>query len=657
MKELTLTLDNVTYAFPVVPGESGKLCSIKTRDWEPSDGQIYWRVALHPWGAGLSRNRISPTIGLDGRLRSGQGLTYAKANADASHPEFLTAPPKYRDLGTDISVTYFNTAAQLAFGGNYFGGNVFMGAAASASNITKAFRNFNGKAYFAGGQYLYSVDASLNFNTVNDFGAGKTIYDIEVFNNELVIAMGESEKLWTMSTSETFTQASDNTFAIGLGRVGDKLWRAHDVNQVSNCITAPRTLSSWVPADPNEYTVGDTTWSITDILDVGGAPAVIKPDGVYFPDDQSEFHNQTPQLADYPHPDNGKGAFMAWGVLLVPSASGLLQVTYGNSTPVGPELSGRPDFRFWVRAGVEWNGAVYLVCEDAATSSPTFICKMLPYPGVRGPYTYHEWLRFSEVEENHVILVYTTPENPVMLTANGNGLHYWKMGRGSGPDIDDSNYEFSTVYELETGEFVASEDRAVVANLVGVKIVAKQPAQGTIQISFDLDRSNQWTPMYTGQHNSGVAAIADSGVFSKTVYAPPNTKGHLPNIKINGTLPNSTFGTNRAEIYEVWAFGSAHPESIELIELGILNDRGARVSGSRQPRNTNTLDLLYQLKDYTFEAKVPGYSERTPVYLRIVGIEDTNLEMLREGDNDIPVSVTKVTFARVIFEDIDGRQQ
>ena len=655
MKELTLTNGNETYSFVIAPNDAGKLVTIATKSWEPDDGQIYWRVALHPWSAGLSRNRITPTIGLDGRLRAAQGLTYAKANADASYPEFLTAPPKFNDLGSPITINYYNTASQLTFGGTYYGGRTYAGAGSVSSDINRAYRNFNGKAYFAGGQYLYSVDASMNFATVKDFGAGKVVYDIEVFNNELVIAMGESEKIWTMDIDETFPQASDNTFAIALGRVGENLWRGHDTNQISNCITAPLTLSSWVPADPNEYVAGDETWSITDILDVGGAAAVVRPDGVFFPDDQSVFHNQTPQLADYPHPDNGKGAFMAWGVLFVPSASGLLQVTYGNSTPVGPELSGRPDFRFWVRAGVEWNGAVYLVCEDVAAESPSFICKMLPQSGARGPYTYHEYLRFSNVEENHVLLVYTTPTNPVMITSNSSGLHYWKMGRGSGPDIDDSNYEFGTVYELETGEFIASEDRAVIVDLVGVKVIAKQPADGTIQISYDLDRSGQWTPMYTGQHNDGVAAIADSGVFSRTVFAPPNTKGHLPNIRINGTLPNNTLGTDRPEIYEVWAFGSAHPESIEIIELGIVNDRGARVSGSHQPRVSNTLDLLHDLQDLTLQARIPGYSERKPVYVRILGIEDISVDWLREGERDIPVSVTKVTFARVLFEDIDGR--
>ena len=153
---------------------------------------------------------------------------------------------------------------------------------------------------------MITVDRSGVTTVDKDFGSGNAGVTMAVFNNQLIVGMGESVKIWQRDTSAVWTQATDSTFAIALGVVGNKLWRAESINKLSNCITAPQTLASWTPASPNQYAVGDTTYGVHTIIDYGGVPWVLKDDGAYAPDTNSQFFNQAPQMANWPHSDNGK---------------------------------------------------------------------------------------------------------------------------------------------------------------------------------------------------------------------------------------------------------------------------------------------------------------------------------------------------------------
>lgn len=655
-QELTVIDEDDEYGFAIAPGEDGgKLFTVQNQLIESFDKTKQWRTAIHPWQAGLSANRISPAVTFSGDLRNRPAMVYAKANGDASNPNYFTAPPKYNVLGSNITTLFYNTAAQLAYGGFAYGTFTYIGAASSSSDITKVIRNFNGKAYFGGGQYLYSLDASYTLSTVKDFGAGKIVHDIERFGNELIIAMGESDKIWTMTTGEIFTQASDNVYAIALGTVDDQLWRAASINQVSNCISSPRTLSSWVPADDEEYRVGDSTYPITDLLEYGGVIVAIKPDGVYFPDAESAFHNQTPQLADYPHTDNGRGAFRGWGYLWIPSVSGLLRVTVGESISVGPELSGRPDFRFAVRAGIEWNGDIYLVCTDEADIEPTFICKMMKdHEGIaQGPYIYHEWLRFDNADPSYMITVFTTPTNPTMIAGHGSGIHYWLMGRGSGISVDDANYEFGTEYELDSGDFIATEDRGMKVSLTSVKIIGRQPENATLRVQYAMDGEPTFHDFLDSYEGGGTNLITESGFFNRTLYAPTDVYGNVLRIKITGTLPPGTLSPNRPEIYEIWAFGNVLTEETDIVTVGIYADQNYRIRGLRQRIENTVYDLfrLWSSQQKMLTLRIPGYDPLHTARFVVIDVNESSVNMLKSGNQQIPSNVVKVVLRRVYFED------
>lgn len=383
--EITDPVASTTKTFEVYRSGDGQArgVNIAPKEWEIGDPVAYWKMPLYPFDGGLREDRLpqSAVIGTE----YNRARTYAKANIDASNEGLLVPPPQTSTLS-------------------------FPNGAISTKQ-----KSFDQKQFHLCGRYMITVDSSGTVAVDKDFGSGKEALDMEVFNNELIVAMGESEKIWKRDSSDTWTQASDNTYAIALGVVGNKLWRAETTNKLSNCITTPLTLTSWTPASPNQYSAGDSTYSVLRIIEYGGVPAIIKPDGVYFPDPKSEFYNQAPQMEQWPHTNNGKGAFLAQGYLWVPTVIGLLRITFGESLILGPEKTNRPDFRFWTRGGVEWGESIYLLVTDEIGASQSFVCKVMKneHGYSDHPYIWHEWCRLGSVDKGYSIGVNTWPSSGI----------------------------------------------------------------------------------------------------------------------------------------------------------------------------------------------------------------------------------------------------
>ena len=489
--------------FPLMPTDKGGVgFVIEPRPWEPGDPLRRWRIPLHPFIGGLNVDRLN-----------GNPTTYAKGNADATYPGLLLFPPKVYGL----------TGANMA----------------TPVKVVP----FDSKLFLIGGRYVYYFDPTTNTLTEDeDLGSGKSAVDAAVFNNELIIAMGASEKIWKRGTNGTYTQATDNTFAIALGVVGSLLWRAHDTNQVSNCSTTPLTLANWTPADPNEYTVGDTTYAVNQIIDYGGIAWISKGDGVYAPDPQSRFKNQVPQLARTPHTDSGKGMFVAQGSLWVPSSSGLFQIRTGRSRKRGPELTFRPDYRFWVRGGVEYGDFIYLLVTDESAVGSTFICKMTPDTGgVTGrDYIYQEWARLDGTSKGYFIGATTAGTNPELVAGYGaTGVRYIKLGRGGGRDADDANFVVGTSMALETGAMMPGSDLSELSTLVGVDVLCDYSRTNeSLTLAYRWD-SKLGTESYTNlldeaESGSGSAAITATGWAKASRYASANNTGRFLEVQLTG---------------------------------------------------------------------------------------------------------------------------
>ena len=561
--------------FPLMPTDRGGVgLVIEPRPWEPGDPLRRWRIPLHPFIGGLNVDRLN-----------GNPTTYATGTVDATYPNLLLFSP-----------------------------HVYSLTMANGDTPVKDI-DFDNLKFFIGGRYAYYLDPTTNALTEDkDFGASKSAVDAAVFNNELIVAMGESEKIWkrsigvntsgtadaavtttnttladtrlaltvnayigatvtcnaktmvvTSNTATTFTgaswsgggnpgngnawsvagtwtQASDATYAIALGVVGSYLWRAHDTNQVDNCSTTPLTLANWLPADPNEYTVGDSTYAVNRILDYGGIAWVFKGDGVYAPDPQSRFKNQAPQLARTPHADNGKGAFVAQGSLWAPSSSGLFQIRTGRSRKRGPELTFRPNYRFWVRGGVEYGDYIYLLVTDESATGSTFICKMTPDSGgITGrDYIYQEWARLDGTSKGYFIGITTAGTNPELVAGYGaTGVRYIKLGRGGGRDVDDPNYHFDTFLSLETGEMMPGSDLSELSTLVGVDILCDfSRTNDTLTLSYRWD-PKRGTESYTNlldeaESGSGTAAITGTNGWDRVSrYAAANNTGRFLGVQFD----------------------------------------------------------------------------------------------------------------------------
>lgn len=490
--------------FPLVPTDKGGVgFTIEPRPWEPGDPLRRWRIPLHPFIGGLNVDRLGSSP-----------ATYAKANADATYPGQLLFPPKVYSL----TMANGDTPIQAI--------------------------EFNSKTFFIGGRYAYYLDATTNTLTEDkDFGVGKSAACAAVFNGELIVGMGETEKIYKRTTGAVWTQAGDATYAIALGVVGQYLWRAESTNKLSNCSTTPLTLANWTPASPNQYSVGDSTYAVNTIIDYGGIPWAGKGDGMYAPDPQSRFKHQTPQLRRTPHTDNCKGTFVAQGSLWVPSSSGLLQVKTGRSRKGGPEVTFRPDYRFWVRGGVEFGDYIYLLCTDEASSGNTFVCKMTPDThgeGVGHDYIYQEWARLDGISKGYFIGVTTVGANPELVAGYGaTGVRYINLGRGGGRDVDDPKYTYGTSLSLETGPMMPGSDLAELSTLVGVDtFLDYSRTNDSLTVAYRWD-SKLGSESYTNlldeaESGGGTAAITGVGWTKASRYAAANNTGRFLEVKFTG---------------------------------------------------------------------------------------------------------------------------
>lgn len=493
------------WEFPLMPTERGGLgFVIEPRPWEPGDPIRRWRIPLHPFIGGLNVDRLHLNP-----------MTYAKANADATYPGLLFFPPK-----------------------------VFSLTAANASTPVKMVV-FDSKVFIIGGRYVYYLDPATNTLTEDeDLGVGVSAVDAAVFNNELIVACGESTKIFKRTTAGTYTQASDNTYAIALGVVGKELWRAESTNKVSSCTTTPLTLANWTPASPNQYAVGDSTYAVNTIIDYGGIQWVGKGDGMYAPDPQSRFKNQCPQLQRTPHNDNCKASFVAQGSLWVPSSSGLFQIRTGRSRKRGPEVTFRPDFRFWVRGGVEYGDYIYLLVTDEGASSSTFICKMSTdtlNQSLGHEYIYQEWARLDGTSKGYCMAVTTAGTNPELVAGYGaTGVRYIKLGRGGGRDVDDPNWMYGTDMALETGPMMPSSDLSQLSTLVGVDVLCDfSRTNDSLTVAYRWD-SKTGDESYTNllseaESGGGTAAITGTGWSKVSRYASANNTGRFLEVKFTGS--------------------------------------------------------------------------------------------------------------------------
>lgn len=513
--------------------------------------------------------------------------------------------------------------------------------------------NFNSKSWTYSGTLLLSINSSYTLTIEAVLG---TITDLVVFNNELIIGQGASTKIYkaTAATPEVITQATDNTYAIKLVVVGKNLWRSTSNVAVSSCLTTPLTLANW----GTDYTVGDTSWAINILIAYNGTLWVGKQNGFYAPDVNTNFWNQTPQLLQWPDTDNCKGSFVAKGYLWCPSLSGLLRITTGESLIRGPELSNRPAFRFHIHSGVEWSGAIYLLCHDHAAVEQTVIIKMVENTfDNSGEYVYHEWARLGSTTEAGAIGVSIYPTNPSLILGHGTAVKYIKLGRGGGREIDDALYGYGLSWEIETGFISPSKDMSLANGLIGIQIVTDQDSTETIDtIQYKIENGSYVNMLDNQESGGGAMPITDtSGYASVTRYADKTTnQGQFFSFKLAGSMSDAALGTDRPEIREAYAFGYSHLYYIDHIKIPIYAEANAITGlGMRSGDSAGYTAAQFKrwLRDQTtLTFELPDYEESRTTRGRVIAIEDEEVFIEKGTDGiDLEVKVIIVTLARDDF--------
>ncbi len=616
------------YIFGLVNGQNGATgVELRTRAWETQDSALtgmrspmhVWRQQLHPWSGGLGLDRLN-----------NRPVTYAKGNADTSYGELLPPP-----LINAVTVTNGTAPSQLI--------------------------EFNSLVFILGGRYMYYYDPAAGTVTQDkDFGVGKAAVTMAVFNGELIVGMGETEKVWKRTTGAAWAQATDATYAIALGVVDNKLWRAETTNRISVVVTTPLTLANWLPASPNQYYCGDSTWAVHTIIDYGGIPWCMKGDGAYAPDPQTRFKNQVPQMRRTPHANNGKGAFTAQGFLWVPSSSGLFRVRPGESKKRGPEVSQRPDYRFWVRGGVEINEAIYLLVNDEAASSNTAIIKMVrDTTGMTGrDYIYYEWCSLGATTVGYSITASTVGTNPQVIAGFGNDIRWVKLGRGGGRDIDDTNYAFGTATSLETGLNMPDNDLTILTTLVGVDVMLDFSRAGeSLTIAAAMDRlttGGTYTNLLSTQEGGGAENITMTAGYERiTRYAPPNTQGQFLEVKFTGALTSAS-GLTRPSIKEAWAFGYSHPRRTDELTIHVNASSDVQVSGRRSGRSRRTTLQLWrgwQQRGIVLTIKLQDYEQGRTTRVLVRGVDEASISETvgKNRTNSNVFSSLQVTLLRVDY--------
>jgi hypothetical protein len=204
-----------------------------------------------------------------------------------------------------------------------------------SSNIVYGFETFSivfdGHLYTFVGEHVYKDGGTT---AVKDFSSGNNVKDAIVWNNELVVCFGSTKVIAKMSTAGVWDETGDvyaNYFAV----VEDRLWRAYNVNEVSNIATTddPQDSTKWSAV----ITVGDDDVPITDLNGYGERLAVSKEDGLYLGDSNALFPNVLPQLISARDARNGIGTVsIGTAALYYPcSKEQVLEYTYGAVTDVG----------------------------------------------------------------------------------------------------------------------------------------------------------------------------------------------------------------------------------------------------------------------------------------------------------------------------------
>ena len=557
---LSLTnLSNVERRAPIAVNDDGSArLTIKTASVEPGAIAEEWRIPIGDMSGGLAADRVQNPRGYIGTSGSG---------ADTSWPNAWTLPPKTN------SITLTSAAAM------------------GSNDEVRMAVEYGGALYVMSGRYVHSVSTGHSVSTARDLGSGNVGSWLVVVGGSLFVCCGATDPVHKRNSAGTWSTSAD-VYAQVIIPTRETVWRVRSTTgtidntvsgiptNTSSLETAMMTAANWTgPATTAGYVVGDSSYQVTCGVQYNGQAWFGRNDGMFQSDVNGQYFNRTPQLQESPIAGNCIGSAVIFGSLFVPSKNrGLLRVRSGESIAVGPEMTGAPNRSWWVRSMVEWDGTCYMLATDEQGGSRQSILKMMTVGSGRGmEYAFHELLDVSASNKSPWIQVFQSTTNPEIFYGGGSATTsgtYFRLGRGGGRDIDDGNYQYNSPAEVVTGNIYPAKDRAMVARLHGVDVLASFAGTSpTLAIDYNVDNYVGTEPnisMYTDRENVGGSTVNTSGrsrFYASTTSS--NSVGSAFNFKFTLTQGGTPAGTTRSMVHDAYAFGVTVPKVTDFIQVTV----------------------------------------------------------------------------------------
>ena len=213
---------------------------------------------------------------------------------------------------------------------------------------------FNSALYIGADKtlYKYTVDGLEALKTFN-----ATITDLEPFvDDNLYIALGDSEKFQYMSKNESFSASTETDgYASFFKMVGDVLWKAVQPNELKSSTNPSfNSTTDWSTQTP----VGSTFYNITGLIEESGTLYIMKEDHPYYLDSSGNPQFIMSELKSELTETSGRNAIVWQSRIYIPCGEqSLYEYDNGIITNISPSK--------YITSSLDYSGKVKALVADS----------------------------------------------------------------------------------------------------------------------------------------------------------------------------------------------------------------------------------------------------------------------------------------------------
>jgi hypothetical protein len=501
--------------------------------------------------------------------------------------------------------------------------SVYMPEDAEAGCVRK-FVEFRGRLMAFNGRYALFVARSDNASINHDFWTDDPydhapITDACAFNGEVIVARGYDKAAWSVSKPDAFRWGrfrwGDGSKWNGEGDHGwsamtgvylgylcpfrDRLWASSGDSAVRACAQAPGIVGNWT----NAYVVGDTSYPITSLGDMGELLHIGKHDGLYVLPSDGEAFAVTPEMRSPASTDNCRNMRPWHGYMWVPHQRGFYQYrslgdsgfTVASATP-GMRAGRTGPVRGLVTAVVGDDRWLYASLYTENSNTPggdTYILAGREARGDEGAYApivWHTWL-YLPGEHIHTLHLSGLWGGQRLYMATDTGIKFVYLPYATDNPLRDTNCTYQTNSTLYYSRHCwnAPDTRKLFKS---VEVLADHlGATQYVDVYYRMDNKVTWHPVGGDDHVSNRAQKSPKHVLS---FGPRGMAGRRIEIRLDVTAA----GTNNPPVIRSVILRAAErPKTQEVITAVIqcADNIATRQSGTLATTGAKQLAALKEL--------------------------------------------------------------